>query len=112
MSDDKSPVSRLLSPLREGRVEPGSERGRALIQDALKLSPEETVAIIKPINPAALREGMRTAAFSEERIEELVRFPSLNEAVTKDPFRPAPVIDEPSPFPDPAEEMRRGPRPR
>jgi hypothetical protein len=112
MSVEQSPTVRLLAPLKEGRVEPGSERGRALIQDALKLSPEETVAIVKPIDPAALREGMRTAAFSEDRIEELVRVPSLGQIATKDPFRPVPVIDTPSPFPDPAEEMRRGPRPR
>lgn len=112
MSDQKSPVARLLDPIREGRVEPGTERGRALIRDALRLSPEETVAIVRPVDPSALREGMRTAALSEQRIMELLRTPTLDRTAVKDPFPDDPAPEDPTPFPDPAEEIRRGPRPR
>lgn len=111
MPDAETPVSRILSPLRAGRVQAGSEKGRALIQEALERDPDETVRILKPIDPAALREGMRTAAFSEERIAELVRSPRLD-GTAPDPFAPALVAQDPTPFPDPGEEIRRGPRPR
>lgn len=112
MSDAKTPVARILSPLREGRVEAGSDKGRKLIQEALERDPDETVRIVKPLDPAALREGMRSAAFSEARILELVRSPGLDGGAVKDPFAKNPAPQDPTPFPDPGEEMRRGPRPR
>lgn len=112
MSDVKAPVARILSPLRQGRVEAGSDKGRKLIQEALKRDPDETVRIVKPIDPAALREGMRSAAFSEARILELVRSPGLDGRAVKNPFAGKLRPQDPSPFPDPSEELRRGPRPR
>lgn len=112
MSDAKTPVARILSPLREGRIEAGSDKGRKLIQEALERDPDETVRIVKPIDPAALREGMRSAAFSEARIAELVRVPVLDGIALQDPFVANLTPPDPTPFPDPGEELRRGPRPR
>lgn len=112
MSDTQTPVARILSPLRQGRVEAGSDKGRKLIQEALKQDPDETVRIVKPIDAAALREGMRSAAFSEDRILELVRSPGLDVRAVTNPFADKPTPQDPTPFPDPGEELRRGPRPR
>jgi hypothetical protein len=102
-------VAVLLAPIRDGRVAPGSEKGRHLLSDALERDLEETVRIIRPIDPAALREGMRASLIPEKRISELLRGSGLKGEGVKDPFGSLPDPEPDSPFPDPADQMRRGP---
>jgi len=104
-------VAAILAPIRDGRVPPGSEKGRNLLRDALELDTEETVRIIHPIDPAALREGMRENLIPEKRISKLLRGSGLKGEGIKDPFGSLPDPEPDSPFPDPAERMRRGPTP-
>lgn len=110
MTDQTTPVARILAPLRAGRVQAGSEKGRALIQEALERDPDETVRVMRPIAPSALRESMRSAAFSEDRVLELLRGPNLDGRAS-DPFARQHEPQDPTPFPDPSEEIRRGPTP-
>ncbi len=104
-------VARLLAPMTEGRVAPGSGKGRALLEEALRIDPDRTAELILPIDPSALREGMRTALIPERRISELLRSPRLDAISTSDPFSAGLGAADPTPFPDPALELERGPRP-
>ena len=110
-SKAETALADLLDPLREGRIMPGSDKGRELISEALQLDPDETVRLIRPIDPAALREGMRASAFSENRIMELLRSPTLDGGEVSDPFGGPTRYEPEGPFPDPADLMRRGPTP-
>lgn len=105
------PVPLILAPMVEGRVAPGSAKGRALLEEALRADPDETVRLIRPISPQALREGMRAAAIPERRIAELLRTPNLDGRGVSDPFSAGPAPAEPTPYPDPVLELDRGPRP-
>jgi hypothetical protein len=103
-------LAELLSPILKGRVTPGSDKGRELLRGALERDPEGTVLLIRPIDPAALREGMRASLIPEKRVAELLRLPRNNGKVS-DPFQGGPGLEPGGPFPDPAEQMRRGPTP-
>lgn len=106
-----SHVDEILAPLKAGRVNAASVKGRALIGEALRSDPEATVRVLRPIDPTALREGMRSARFSERRIAQLVRFPALADGPVSNPFVPDTREPGLSPFPNPAEQLRRGPTP-
>ena len=105
------PVPLILAPMMEGRVAPGSSKARALIEEALRADPDETVRLIRPISPEALREGMRAAAIPERRIAELLRTPALDGLGVSDPFLAGSGSADPTPYPDPVLELERGPRP-
>lgn len=109
--DPASTISRLLAPVTEGRIAPGSGKGRALLEEALRIDPDRTAELIRPIDPVALREGMRTALIPESRIMELLRSPRLDGGSAPDPFSSGPIPSDPTPFPDPTLELDRGPRP-
>lgn len=110
-SKSEAALADLLAPLREGRIVPGSDKGRELISEALQLHPEETVRLIRPIDPAALRQGMRAIAFSENRIMGLLRSPTPAGGEVSDPFGCPTRYEPEGPFPDPADLMRQGPTP-
>jgi hypothetical protein len=104
-------VAAMLAPIRDGLVAPGSEKGRNLLRDALERDMEETVRLMRPIDPAALREGMRASLIPEKRISELLRGSGLKGEGVTDPFGGVSDPEPDSPFPDPADQMRRGPTP-
>jgi len=110
-SEMVTPVARLLAPLTEGRVPPGSDKGRTLLEEALRIDPDRAAELIGPIDPAALREGMRAALLPERRIAQLLRSRNLDGLNASDPFSRGLEAPDPTPFPDPALELERGPRP-
>jgi len=109
---DKMNVDKVLAPVRAGTVPPGSKTGQSLIRDALLIDPDRTADLIRPLDPGALREGMRGLGFPEKQVEELLRKGSPDPGPVNDPFSPAQGIDGPTPFEDPGAQMRRGPVPR
>lgn len=104
------PLEELLAPILQGRVPPGSDKGRDLLRGALERDPEGTARLVLPIDREALREGMRASLIPEKRVAELLRLPRLDGEVS-DPFQGARGPEPEGPFPDPAEQMRRGPTP-
>ncbi len=113
MSETKTSraVPQILAPMVEGRVAPGSAKGRALLEEALRVDPDETARLIRPVDPGALREGMRAAAIPERRIAELLRTPALDGRGVLDPFSAGAGQADPTPYSDPALDLERGPRP-
>jgi len=108
---NEPPAYKLLSPLLEGTVAPGSQRGRDLIRRALEKDLEETIRIMRPLDLTALHEGMRSASIPERRISDLVPDPTLRAGRIENPFAAASSRTDPSPLPDPGEQMSRGPTP-
>ena len=108
---EKANVDKVLAPVRDGTVAPGSKTGQSLIRDALQVDPERTAELIRPIDRAALREGMRGLGLPERRVAELLRVGEPGAARVNDPFPPLSGSDSPTPFEDPATLISRGPVP-
>jgi len=104
-------IMAMLAPIRTGTVAPGSKAGQEIIKDALHVDPYQTANLIRPLDPDALRQGMRSLGLPERQITELLQCDKSRSQVINDPFTPPAASAPATPFEDPGVQIMRGPTP-